>query len=311
MHTSMSSSIPDPTYADYARRQPGRARKLVRGAALTALAATAQLTGQIERALVRPRVQFIFLHHVFSDEIAGFRRMLTSLAQHHKFISHSDAVRRINGGEIDRPYVSLGFDDGFADNVRAATILEEFSATGCFFICPGLVGVDDPTRLRNVLHDRFDFPILTPFMTWADIEELKSRGHEIGGHTMTHVELANVPPEVAQQEIRDTHAELFRRLGAAEHFAWPKGRWCFFSPLARDAAFDAGFTSCSSAVRGCHVAPHVGPPRDLCIRRDHVFANWPVDHVNYLLMQNSRSASAASNDWPVEYPRAAVATGAM
>jgi hypothetical protein len=75
----------------------------------------------------------------------------------------------------------------------------------------------------------------------------------------------------------------------------------FFSPVAREAVFNAGFSSCSSAVRGAHVARHTTAPRELCIRRDHVFANWPVDHVNYLLIQNSRSASAATNDWPAEY----------
>ncbi|MEA2711726.1 MAG: hypothetical protein QOF78_4327 [Phycisphaerales bacterium] len=298
------TAMPTPSYADYVRRKPSGMRGIARGAALTALATAARLSGRMQQALARPRVQFLLLHHVFDDEVDGFRRLLRELSRDHALIGYGEAVRRITTGQIDRPYLSITFDDGFKDNLRAAQMLAEFGTTGCFFVCPGLVGLADADAVRGVLQSRFDFPIVTPFMDWDDIAQLRAAGHEIGAHTMTHPELAHVPADQMRQEIVHSREALVRRLGAVEHFAWPKGLWPFFSPLARDIVFDAGFASCASGLRGCHVAPHVGSPRDLCIRRDHVFANWPVDHVRYFMMENSRHATAASNGWPAEYARA-------
>jgi peptidoglycan/xylan/chitin deacetylase (PgdA/CDA1 family) len=210
----------------------------------------------------------------------------------------------VQSGEIDRPYVSFSYDDGFRDNVRAARVLKEFGTTGCFFVCPAVV--EDRSREQLAAFAKvLDFPVLTPLMSWEDMEKLVAEGHEIGGHTMTHPDLATVSKNQLQEEIGRYSARIIQRLGKAEHFDWPRGRWINFSAAARDAVFAAGFISCSSAVRGCHVT-RAGPhPADLCIRRDHIFANWPVDHVRYLLAKNARRASEADNRWPADYRQAA------
>ena len=292
------TSVPEPTFAQYRRLRPPAARDLARSVALSALASAAQIRGAIDRALARPRVQFIYLHHVFVDEGSAFRRLLASLAEQHTFIGHGEAIERVRSGRIDRPYVSVSFDDGFADNLRAASMLEEFGARGCFFVCPGIVGEGDPARLEAFCATRLEFPTATPFMGWDDLERLKARGHEIGGHTMTHPNIADVPAAEARAEIEQSFGVLKTRLGDVRHFAWPRGRWSNFTREAREAVFAAGFESCASAVRGCHVVASPGAARDLCIRRDHVVAAWPLAHARYLLMRNSTEASAADNDWP-------------
>lgn len=297
------NAVAEPTFAQYARLRPQGLRGAARSAALTALAAGAKLTGRMERDLARPRVQFIYLHHVLADEEAGFRRMLRELSRRHAFLSHSDAVERVHRGQIDKPYVSFSFDDGFADNARAARVLEEFGTVGCYFVCPGIVDETSPQKLSEFCAQRLDFPIVTPFLSWGDMETLISRGHEIGGHTMTHPSLGAITPEQVRDEVGQSYEHIKRRLGKVLHFAWPKGRWINMSPVARDAVFAAGFISCASAVRGCHVVASGSDPASLCIRRDHVLANWPTDHVQYLMIRNAQSASAADNEWPAEYPR--------
>ena len=292
-----------PTIAQYLRAAPPDARQRVRSTVLTTLSVAARLSGRIARALERPRVQLIYLHHVFRDEEDGFRRLLETLARHHTFVGHSEAVERIRTGRIERPFVSLSFDDGFIDNLAAASILEEFGARGCFFICPGIVGERDARRIAAFCALRLQFPLVSAFLDWGDLRSLMERGHEVGAHTMTHPDLGGVSVAEAGREIRDSRARIVQELGFVRHFAWPRGQWRHFTSAARDETFAAGFESCSSAVRGAHVVAAPGPPSGLCIRRDHVVANWPRDHVLYFLMRSSERASERDNRWPDDYPR--------
>lgn len=305
MTETRNDPIAEPTFADYQRLHRPSIRSFARSTALSALALAAEVRGATESALARPRVQFVYLHHVFADEEAGFRRLLAELANGHVFIGHGEAIDRVRAGRIDRPYVSISFDDGFADNMRAARILEEVGARACFFVCPTIVGEKDRTKLAAFCADRLEFPAVTPFLDWDDLAALIDRGHEVGGHTMTHPDLGTTAPEAAAREIHESRETLVHRLGVARHFAWPRGRWQNFTPAARDAVFAAGYETCSSAVRGCHVEAAPGPGANLCLRRDHVLANWPLSHVRYLLMRNAITASAAENEWPAEYPRVA------
>jgi hypothetical protein len=114
---------------------------------------------------------------------------------------------------------------------------------------------------------------------------------------MTHANLGALPAAHIPDEITSVHQVLRTRLGTAQHFSWPQGGWTNITPEARRAVFDAGFISCASAVRGCHVTPSTGDVSSVCIRRDHVLANWPVNHVLYLMMRNAKAASARSNEW--------------
>ena len=297
--------VHEPTLAEVRRARPASARDHLRHAVLSGLAWISERRADVAAALARPRVQFVYLHHVLADEEAGFRRLLRMLSAQHTFLSHADAIARVREDRIDRPYVSVSFDDGFADNERAARILEEFGATGCFFVCPGIVGETDPQRLAAFCATRLEFPVVTPFLDWRQLERLVARGHEIGGHTMTHPNLGVTSPQEAAAEIRGSYERLRERLGVVRHFAWPRGRWENMTVAARDAVFAAGYESCASAVRGAHVAGATGAAEDLCIRRDHVLANWPLGHVRYLLMRNAVTASPATNEWPDGYPRVA------
>lgn len=299
------TTIVEPTLAECRRLRPVGPRDHARGIALSGLATLAEMRGVVDSALARPRIQFVYLHHVFADEEAGFRSLLRELAVHHAFIGHGEAIGRIRDGRIDRPYVSVSLDDGFADNERAARILEEFDARGCFFVCPGVVGERDPRRLAEFCAKRLQFPTATPFLGWGQLERLVEQGHEIGGHTMTHPDLGDTAADEAASEIRQSYETLVEKLGKVRHFAWPRGRWANMTVGARDAVFAAGYETCSSAVRGAHVAPATGPLANLCLRRDHVLATWPLSHVRYLLMRNAVAASAATNEWPAEYPRVA------
>src|SRR5687767_12489681 len=209
-------AIPEPTYAEYSAARPMRLRDVARAVALTTLATATRFTGRMHRHISRPRVQFIYLHHVLSDEEPSFRQLLKQLSRQHTLVGHSEAIRRVQTGEIDRPYVSFSFDDGFRDNMRAARVLGEFGTTGCFFVCPALVGEQSRDKLAAFAR-HLEFPVLTPLLSWQDMEQMMKAGHEIGGHTMTHPALSAVPEKQLHEEIERRREETLKQMGKAGH----------------------------------------------------------------------------------------------
>jgi len=272
------------------------ARRMARRLALSSLGGLYKLTGRLSY-LRQNRIQFIYLHHLFPEEEMAFREVLRALGRHHSLISYSEAVERLWQGRIDRPYIAISFDDGLKHCRRAAEILDEFGVSGCFFICPSIVGETDYERLKEFCARKFSMPP-TEVMTWDDVETLVKNGHEIGSHTMTHPVLSRISRERMRSEVGGSYECLTRRLGAVKHFAWPEGRFFHFNPAAAKTVFDAGFQSCASAERGCHVTQPEPPQYGLCLRRDYIPARWPWSHIVYFLAANSRKASAKNNQWP-------------
>ena len=269
-------------------------RSVARSAALDALAVAGEVSGSTARALAKPRVQFMYLHHIFADEVAAFRDLLASLTKVMTPISYSDAVTRCIGGPIDRPYLAISFDDGFKNCLAASRVMDEFGIKGCFFVCPDVVSERDEARRVAFARERLHLPPIG-FMNWEDLDDLRSRGHEIGNHTVGHPRLAELadPREPVEQGM----SLLRLRYGDVRHFAWPYGSFNAITRTAVDAAFASGHASCASGVRGAHVAP-AKDGRSLCIRRDHVIAAWPLRQVRYLLARSAAKATAADNDFP-------------
>ena len=59
-------------------------------------------------------------------------------------------------------------------------------------------------------------------LTWDQVRALKKAGHVVGGHTLTHPNLAHVSKEEAQTEIAGCKQRLEKELGApVEHFSYP------------------------------------------------------------------------------------------
>ena len=254
------------------------------------------------RALARPRVHFIYSHHVFDDEAAGYQGMIRWLRELLEFVTYSEGCARLREGRIDRPYGTVSFDDGLKNNLRAARMLSEQGVRACFFVCPAFVGATDTPTL-----ERFGRALNAPpceVMNWDELGELLAMGHEVGGHTMNHVNLGAVEPGVAQEEIVRCREVLVSRLGpaAGEHFAWPYGTFGHITAAAARAVFDCGFRTCTSAMRGAH-GPELKGLERVCLRRDHVLARWPRAHVRHFMAESARRMGPGSADWPAEWAK--------
>ncbi|MGB7329668.1 MAG: polysaccharide deacetylase family protein [Rubripirellula sp.] len=266
-------------------------RNFLKSRALDALS----LTSPMAAAFSKPRVQFLYLHYVFEDEEAPFRSLIESLLQRdQQFLSYTDAVHRVAEGPIDSPSLNFSFDDGVANCLQAARILHEYSVSACFFLSSGLLG-ENRTGRKMLMTATQHACKPVEYMSWADAEKLIELGHEIGGHTTNHVDIAKLKPDQYQDEIRADREILQQRLGNVDHFAWPFGRAQNINPEARDAVFNAGYRTCASAIRGAHTQP--AGNNQFCIRRDNILAAMPVRHSMYLIGKSAQSSDASMNDW--------------
>ena len=284
------------SYEQIKQLKPKTLRSTLREMALTGLSLTSSSS-----LLKKPRVQFLYIHHIFKDEEANFRKLLDILHKDHEFISYSEAINKVLTGTIDKPYITFSSDDGLKNNLKAAEILNTHNASACFFINPGIVGETDTEKIKQYCAEKLQFhPV--EFMTWKEVATLQQQGHEIGNHTMFHMNIA----KASEQEIRDDLSQslqwLKKECGDVTHFAFPFGRFFHFSKTGKKVVFETGHTSCATAERGCHVNP-TGPitNEELCILRDHVVLGWDMRHIMYFLANSAKQATPSNNFYPESF----------
>jgi peptidoglycan/xylan/chitin deacetylase (PgdA/CDA1 family) len=285
------------TFKVVKKYKPKNLRGLVRDLALNGLSIKTKFPNA-KTIFEKPRIQFLYIHHVFDDEINNFDKLLKLLSKHHSFISYSDAVNKILTGNIDKPYICISSDDGFKNNLAAVKIMEKYGAKGCFFVNPDTIGLKDFSKVKSFCNNRLNFPP-TEFMDWNDLDKLIKSGHEIGSHTMGHINIAETNIKIVEDNINESYEILNKRIGKVLHFAYPYGRFFHFNKQAFDLVFKAGFTSCATAERGCHVAADRKlNTNELLIRRDHVICDWNINHALYFILNNSEKASYQTNLYP-------------
>jgi peptidoglycan/xylan/chitin deacetylase (PgdA/CDA1 family) len=136
-------------------------------------------------------------------------------------------LRRITRPRLrESVLVSLTFDDGTADHVDAGRLLAALGLAGTFFVNSNLVGTG-PERLG-----------------WADVADLASDGHEIGGHTSDHVDLVAAGDAEARMQIEGDRRELVQRGYEVRSFAYPYGS---IADISRALAAEAGYASARRA----------------------------------------------------------------
>lgn len=277
----------------------GAARNPMRRTTLSLMSRLYRMRRIIPSALDTPRVQFVYLHDIAEHEENDFRDLIAVLGKNHRFISYSEAVDRIRNNLIDAPYLSISFDDGFKSCIRATRILNEFGIKSCIFICPPIIGETDSQKVNYFCNQRL-FVSHNEFLSWDDVGNIISDGHEIGGHTITHPNIAQLSIHEMEYEIGHCFKLLIEHLGQVRHFSWPFGRFHHFSARAANIVYDSGFESCASAERGCHTKATPELVK-LCIRRDNLQANWPIDHILFFLARNILKPLPRNDGWPKQW----------
>jgi peptidoglycan/xylan/chitin deacetylase (PgdA/CDA1 family) len=120
-----------------------------------------------------------------------------------------DAMHGTSGPGAATTFVSLTFDDTFADQYGIRALLKSKGVKATFYV--------NSSRIGPVT------PVQPDFMTLDQVLALQSDGHEIGGHTLHHFDLTTVGDDEVKRQVCDDRTRLLGMGLAIESFAYPLG----------------------------------------------------------------------------------------
>ncbi|HEX9050633.1 MAG TPA: polysaccharide deacetylase family protein [Anaeromyxobacter sp.] len=138
----------------------------------------------------------------------------------------------------------------------------------------GLVLVTEALEARAGIREE-DLPAGTRLLDWEELRALEAGGVEVGGHSVRHAVLANLPLAEARREIVGCRDQIAERLGKRpRHFAYPNG---YHTPAVRRAVAGAGFETAATTedrenLRGADL---------LALRRKVLWENSTLGPVGY------------------------------
>jgi peptidoglycan/xylan/chitin deacetylase (PgdA/CDA1 family) len=141
---------------------------------------------------------------------ADFASQMEWLKAHgYHAVSQLQAYRALEEGKpLPAKPVMITFDDGYRDVLwHAAPLLHRLHMPATEYVITGRVSNGDPS-----------------FLTWPQLTRLEKLGVTIGSHTVTHQDLALMPPSQALAELGDSRRALEQHLGhPVQWFAYPFG----------------------------------------------------------------------------------------
>ena len=138
------------------------------------------------------------------------------------FIGPDDFINLFADSDlISGRHVHLTFDDGFESNHRIGTqLLPQMGIRATFFVIPGFVESSGLGNSQSFISERLfpgeDYPAETVSnlaMSWNQIRELVTCGHEIGSHTMTHPRLSELSDSEIIREFVDSKTKIADETG--------------------------------------------------------------------------------------------------
>ena len=103
--------------------------------------------------------------------------------------------------------IALTFDDGFKEHLKIARFLARRGIRATFFVITGL---------RMFMGKE----LLSP----SEIIEIASLGHEVGSHTVTHINMTHASEDIMLEELVESKKFLSELLGCeVNSFAYPYG----------------------------------------------------------------------------------------
>lgn len=183
--------------------------------------------------------------------------------------------------QYGKKYFMITADDGYRDNLtRMLPLLQKYGFKATVYV------VSDETHNRwdteHPTHPDTKVPLLTP----DEIKALDASGAvEIGGHTLSHAKLDQLPPEEQKREIEQNKRDLESILGHPMlSFAYPFG---YLNESAKQAAQAAGYqfaVATDSGPQAMH-QDRYQIRRIAVFPRTDVFGLWRKVRGNYVWRQ--------------------------
>lgn len=191
--------------------------------------------GKLNRLLNRGNGNLIVLcyHSVsdnnwrFSVSAKNLEKQIQFLLKNYKIISLKNLYDYINGKiNITEPSVVLTFDDGYKNLLEIQDLVKNLNIQPTVFVLSDSKHAD-----RIQLHNKLNF------LEKDDIISLKKSGWEIGSHSATHRNFANLTRREIISEVINSKIVLEQQLKTnIKYFSYPKGKYSKSIQLAADIA---------------------------------------------------------------------------
>lgn len=174
-------------------------------------------------------VPILLYHHIGTPPKSGipgrsnyvtvnkFRRQMHVLKRlGFQGLSLKEAMPYIHG-QAKGKVAAITFDDGFLSVYQyAMPILDSLGFHATNFFVSSHMGLDNAWDNERAQRDKI--------MTFDEMRNWAARGHEVGGHTLDHPHLKDIPLDEAKQQIVENKKKLEEELAAPiVSFAYPFG----------------------------------------------------------------------------------------
>lgn len=206
------------------------------------------------RLLTRRRAVVLVLHSVVAEAggdtlrtpAFAFEQYMRFFRKFFSIVPLAEIGQRVPTREDISRQLAVTFDDGYADNhTLAAPLLDAYGVKATFFVTTGFIGSCTQAPW-DAKHGK-----KSVWMSWRQVEELASRGHEIGAHSISHRRLGQLPDDEVESEVSGSvRAIADRTMQQPRSFAVPFGAPECLTPAVTDSCARHGISHLVSAVGG-------------------------------------------------------------
>ena len=195
-----------------------------------------------------PLVRIVVFHDV-ADSV-WFEKILAVISKKYNLIT----PEQFHAQEFDLQKINvlLTFDDGYQSWIDVCLpLLQKYTAKGIFFINSGLLDIrSDRQKVSDFMQKQLLISPKNP-LDWEGARQLITEGHTLGGHTVTHPNLAVLHTDEASLEIIEDKQRIESMLDIEiTDFAYPFGRRNNYTKETFDEVSKAGYTFVYTADTG-------------------------------------------------------------
>jgi peptidoglycan/xylan/chitin deacetylase (PgdA/CDA1 family) len=220
-----------------------------------------------------PLMRILVFHDVRAEEATNFRSQVACLMKKANVISLDDFFDgRLSSKRIN---VAITFDDGYQGWIEnVVPVLVEFRLSATFFVSSGFVGLKPTEEAQYVRNNLKRVGQTTGGLDSCELSNLIEEGFSIGGHTMSHSNLAEIRDiNILRSEIQNDKNELERITGTrVEYFAYPFGAKRNVHIDLAKMVQDCGYRGAVTVDEGFNTAS----TNFYFLRREIVSASMPV-----------------------------------
>jgi peptidoglycan/xylan/chitin deacetylase (PgdA/CDA1 family) len=181
-----------------------------------------------------PLVRVVEMHETRSRDADQLRHQLEWAAQRFTFITPETFFalwdRTRTPPTWSKPAVLFTFDDGRASNYSvAAPLLESMGTRGLFFVVPEFIGRTGHAA-KDFYYSNIDIRGVPPAASeeeWIpmgpeQLLDLVARGHAVGNHTLSHVNLVTLSSSELRRQVEGGAEKISSWIQQpVDAFAWP------------------------------------------------------------------------------------------